>query len=67
MELLEALSRQWLESQTPIEIGCDLEKIRLLRRVAVEVPNAAEQMSEPLRELYSEVFLKDASAVAAGN
>ena len=62
--LLEALAKAWLVSETPNEIGNDVEKIHILKLVA-RSPNAPEHMSELLCQLYREVFLRDVAAVAA--
>jgi hypothetical protein len=62
--LIEALARAWSEQQTPIEIGSDVEKVRLLRRVAQECRGQAEVLSPELRLVYQDVFLRAFEEVA---
>lgn len=57
MQILEALLEAWLTAETPVEIGSDPEKVRLMRLVTEE-----ERGLEPtpfVRDIYQEVFLRD--------
>jgi hypothetical protein len=57
LELLEALVRSWLETMTPIEIGADLDRVRLLKAARAGVERG--QPSSLVCEVYREVFLTD--------
>lgn len=56
LKMLDELIRAWLVTMTPVEIGSDPEKIRLLKEVASE---ALGEPSPLVRKVYQEVFLKN--------
>lgn len=57
LKLLDALITSWSETMTPIEIGSDLEKVRLLKEARAGI---GEGTPSPLvRQVYQEVFLRD--------
>lgn len=63
LKLLDELVGAWLETSTPIEIGSDLHKVRLLK----EIPEWVEGAPSPrVRDLYQEVFLRDLWRAGSG-
>lgn len=62
--LLENLCAEWLATRTPNEIGSDVEKIVLLKQATREVPGFPAKISERLRSLYEEVFLRPVDEVS---
>lgn len=57
LELLEALVRSWLETMTPIEIGADLGRVKLLKAARAGIGEG--RPSSLVVDVYREVFLKD--------
>ncbi len=57
MKMLEALVEAWLETMTTIEIGSDVEKIRLLKEARAGLVGV--EPSALVRQVYEEVFLRD--------
>lgn len=56
-EIVEALFQEWLQSNTIIEIGSDVDRIDFLQRVADFYVLQGCQESEFVREFYKGVFL----------
>lgn len=56
LKTLEELLRAWLAIMSPIEIGSDPAKIRLLREISVETDG---EPSPFVKQVYEEVFLRD--------
>lgn len=57
LKLLDELVRSWLQTMTPVEIGSDVEKIRLLREARALITEG--KPSELVQDVYQEVFLSD--------
>lgn len=64
LKLLDELVRAWLETMSPVEIGSDLEKVRLLKEARAEVSSG--EPSPLVRSVYEEVFLRDVWSGAGG-
>ena len=58
LDLIVALSNEWLAHSTPNEIGSDVAKIRLLKRFAREVDLKSSELPKELEQFYAEVFLR---------
>jgi hypothetical protein len=63
--LLEALCNAWLRTHTANEIGCDDAKIQLLRSAAKDLDLNESDLAPIVQDVYSEVFLRPFSEVAA--
>jgi hypothetical protein len=57
LKLLDELCRSWMETSTPVEIGSDLEKVRMLKEARAQITEG--RPSELVQQLYREVFLRD--------
>lgn len=57
LKLLDELTRAWMATHTPIEIGSDPEKIGILQEARAAVTEGCP--SELVQQLYREVFLRD--------
>lgn len=57
LRMLDELVASWLDTMTPVEIGSDLQKVRLLKEVRATVGEG--QPSPSAQQLYQEVFLRD--------
>ena len=63
--LLEALCAEWLSNQTPAEIGCDIEKVRLLKIAAGNLGVSGADLAGTVQALYQQVFLRSFDEIAA--
>lgn len=59
LTMLEELIDAWSINQTPVGIGSDVPKLRLLRRVRDELLKQGEEPPENIRAFYEKVFLRD--------
>jgi len=57
LKLLDELCRAWLETNTPEQIGSDVEKIRVLQEARAAVSEGMP--SDLVKAVYEEVFLRD--------
>lgn len=56
IKLLDALIQSWLVTMTPVEIGSDVEKIRLLKEARAGIVGEPTPL---VKQVYQEVFLRD--------
>lgn len=62
--MLDTLIQSWLANYTPVEIGSDLEKVRLLKEFRAAID--AGEPTSLVRQVYQEVFLRDVWGVEPG-
>jgi hypothetical protein len=57
LKLLDELCRAWLETNTPDQIGSDVEKIGILQEARAAITEGTP--SDLVKAVYQEVFLRD--------
>lgn len=59
LDIFVKLTECWEVELTPVQIGCDLEKIELMERVNRALINEPVVIPDKVLQLYSKVYLRD--------
>lgn len=62
--LLEELTSVWQQTEDAVSIRRSLAKIGILQRAVREIPDLGTLISDRVRTLYSEVFLRSVEDIA---